>query len=236
MEISNAPQNSIDKTKREFGLTLPDNAPRMGIGWRVLIDESPYFVESAQDFESESIIRRYVVSITEAEWIKRVQSETVRDDVWPIGTPNSNLAGVFGGIALDQINDLVPLLTDGAPGDQLTGQTYLADNSGVEYYLRLAFQKAQQISVVRLVFSGTDNYSVEFWGIPRDGTYPAQAVNVGVYQNNSNGTNGTQDVQIPFPDNGREWMQIIVRLAFEDDGGDSIFDVRAYDPRMAVID
>lgn len=86
MESGADPRNFVDVTKRVLGLTLPHDAPRLGIGWRVLVDGSAYTIEKAHDQDAELVIRRYDVSIGESDWVAREQSETVRDDDWDAGT------------------------------------------------------------------------------------------------------------------------------------------------------
>ena len=53
---------------REYGLTMEAEAEPLFIGDWVYIEGVPYRVERVQDCYSESILRRYVVSITEGEF------------------------------------------------------------------------------------------------------------------------------------------------------------------------
>jgi hypothetical protein len=237
MESSTTPPNLIDTTKRTFGFTLPGDAPRLGIGWRAIVNDVPYLVEKAHDFDVEAVIRRYDVSITEAEWTARAQDDTVRDDDWPEGTPDTNLAGVFGGASQTTANSAIPLAIDNAPGDQTTGGSYDFGNGGAGYAVRFAFTRPQQVGSVRLVFRGSTFYDMVFYAVPSGGAYPAGLVQIGtVAGQRSDPLVGFRDRNVTVPGALREYSHIVAVLVFDDASGGQLYDARVYDPRGEVID
>lgn len=236
MESGTTPPNFIDTTKRAFGLTLPHDAPRLGIGWRVVVGDQPYLVEKAHDFDAEAVIRRYDVSITEAEWTSAAQDDTVRDDDWPLGTPDTNIAGVFGGEDETLATISATTAIDGVPGDQSTGVNFASVSGGDHFGMRIDFARPQLVGAIRAVFDGTEQFTLLVFGVPVGASYPAGLIPItqfeGLYDNS---VQGVKDRYIPLP-GGREWSEIAVRFGFDDSSGGSIYDFRAYDPNGEVID